>query len=163
MGHAGGRAHVPGHICSCPFTWLHNTLLDHWFQIVVFHTLYLMVPLLKRHSHLSQDGFTTKSVNMRGTELQTSGQCVYKTSYIFIWLGGSRGSKWLSSRFPPSPSQKGDLPVIHIWGPHFLLDYPKGSAVGSWGWFQFPESNFPAEILHELPQLGICKVPKVCL
>ena len=42
-------------------------------------------------------GFTAESVNTRGTKSQTGSPCVYKTSYIFICLGGSRGSKWLSS------------------------------------------------------------------
>ena len=132
MDHAGGRAHVSGHICCCPLEWFHNTLPDHWFQIVVFHPLYLMVPLLKRHFFLSWHCFATESVHTRGTKSQSHGQCIYKMSYIFIglsggrglrqlssgfppsiWLGGSRGSKWLSCGFPPSPSWKGDLLVIH--------------------------------------------------
>ena len=76
---------------------------------MVLHTLYRMVPLLKRHLCLSWHSFAAESVNTKGTKSQSSGQCIYKMSYIFIWLSGGRGSKRLSSGFLPSPSQKGDL------------------------------------------------------
>ena len=113
MGHAGGRAHIPGHISCCPLQWSHDTLPDHQFQIVVFHALHLMVPLLKRHFCLSQHGFTTESVNMKGTKSQSSGQCIYETSYIFMWLSGSRGQRGCPLEFQPPP-WKHDLLVIHI-------------------------------------------------
>ena len=107
-----------------------------------------MVPLLKRHFNLAWCGFATESVNTRGTKSQISGQCIYKTSFIFIKLGGNRGSKWLSSGFPPSiwlggssgskwlshwcppsPSWKSDLPVIHIRVPVSHWISPR-----SWWW-----------------------------
>ena len=132
MGYAGGRAHVSGHIYHFLFERLYNAFSDHWLWVVVFYALYLMVPLLEQHFHFAWHGFATKSVYMGGTKSQSHGQSVDKTSHILIWLGGcwgeeavlwvptltwlggSRGCKWLSSEFLPSPSQKGDLPVIHI-------------------------------------------------
>ena len=98
---------------------------------MIFHTLYLMIPLLERHFCLSWHGFVTESIDTRGTKLQSGGQCIYKTSYIFIWLSGSRVSKWLSSGFPPSPSWKGDL-VIDIRVPvsHWISPGVCGGSLG---------------------------------
>ena len=60
----------------------------------------------------------------------------------------------LSERWPPShPHQD----------PHLPQDFPKVLVVGLWGCMQLLESNLPAEILHELSQLIIHKIPKVGL
>ena len=118
-----------------------------------------MVPLLKRHFLFSWHGFATENVNTRGTKSQSGGQCIYKMSHIFIRLSGSRGSKRLSSGFPPSPLRK-----VTSWssslGFLFPLDFPKGLAVGPWGVCLVPEHHLSMEVLHELSQLTI---PKVCL
>ena len=87
-------------------------------EIVVFYTLYLMVPLLKRHFHLAWHGFTTESVYMRGTKSQSYGQCVYKMSHVFIGFSGGWGSRRLSSGFPPS---------IWLGGSGGQSGYPAGS------------------------------------
>ena len=111
----------------------HIIITDHWLWVMAFYALYLVVPLFERHFNLAWHGFTSESIYMRGTKSQSHGQCIYKTSHVFIrfsmsrglkrlssgfspsvWLSWSRGSMWLSCRFPPSTSWKGDLLVIHI-------------------------------------------------
>ena len=91
-----------------------------------------MVPLLKRYVNFSWCGFATENINTRGTKLQTSSQCIYKTSHIFIWLGGRRGLKWLSCGFPPSPSWK-----VTSWlstsGSPFPTGFPQEAGGGSLG------------------------------
>ena len=77
--------------------------------------------------------------------------------------GCGRGSKWLFWGFPPSPSWKGDLLVIQIGIPISHRISPR-----CWWWvsgecIQLLESDLLAEILHELSQPIICKIPKVCL
>ena len=71
-----------------------------------FYALYLMVPLFKRHFHLSWHGFSTESVYMRGTKSQSHSQCVYKTSHIFIGLSGGRGWKGCPMGSHPPPLGK---------------------------------------------------------
>ena len=48
-------------------------------------------------------------------------------------------------------------------GSCFSQAFPKVSVVSLWGCVQLLKNNLPAEILHELSQLIICKIPKVCL
>ena len=178
MGYADGRAHVSGHIGHYPLWQSNDTLSDHWLQIVVFYTLYLMVPLLKRHFHLAWHDFTTESVYMRGTNLQSHGQCIYKASCVLIRLSGGRGSRRLS--WVPTLHLGGweqgvemvvlwvpNLPISERWPPghphwdaHFPLDFPKGLVVDPWGCIKFPERDLSAEVLHELSELII---PDVCL
>ena len=132
MGYAGDRAHVSGHICHCPFERMYDTCSDHWLWVVVFFALYLMVPLFKQHFHFAWHGLTTESVYSRGTKSQSHGQHVYEMSHIFIRLNGCGGEEivlWVPTLHlvvqgqevkvvalgdTPSPSQKGDLLVIHI-------------------------------------------------
>ena len=80
-----------------------------------------------------------------------------------IWLCRGRRSKWLLWGNPPSPSQKGDLLVICI---RITISYrisPRCWCGVSGGHIQLSESDLPVGILHELSQLVICKIPKVCL
>ena len=64
---------------------------------------------------------------------------------------------------PPSPSWNGDLSVICIRIPisHRISQRCWWGISG--GCIQLSECNLPAEILHELLQLMVCKIPKVGL
>ena len=149
---------------------------------MVFYALYPRVPLLEQHFHFAWHGFATKSFYTMGTKLQSHGQCVDKVSHILIglsrcwgmrrlssgfppsiWLCRGRRSKWLLWGNPPSPSWKGDLLVIHIRMPISHRISPRCWWWVSRGCVQLLESDLLAEILHELLQLIICKIPKVCL
>ena len=95
----GSRAHVPGHICCCPFERLNYALLDHWHQIMVFDTLYLMVPLFKGHLSLTWHSLITEGVDSGGTQAQTntslSIRCPTSRSAGAVlrgWGGGPRGT-----------------------------------------------------------------------
>ena len=160
----------------------HMILSDHWLWVVVFYALYLMVPLFKRHFHLAWHGFATESVYTRGSNSQSHGLWVYKMSHIFIgvsggrgseklssgfppsiWLSGSRGSKWWSCGFPPPPLRK-----VTSWSSTLGFPFPTGFPPRGQWWIpgeciKFPESNLLVEVLHELLELIIPKVPKVCL
>ena len=64
---------------------------------------------------------------------------------------------------PSSPSLKGDFPVFHI---RILISHRISPSHWWWvsmGCVQLSESDLPVEILHELSQHIICKIPKVCL
>ena len=80
-----------------------------------------------------------------------------------IWLCRGRRSKWLLGVNPPFPSQIGYLPVIHIRIPISHRISPRCWWCISGGCIQLSESDLPAEILHELTQLIIHKISKVCL
>ena len=106
---------------------------------------------------------------MRDTKLQTGGQCIYKMSYSFMWLGRSRESKWVSSGFPTLHlvGWEQGVKVVVLWVPTpplikvtfqsstsgslFPIGFPQGSLVGPWGCVYFPENYVPAEVLHKLP------------
>ena len=64
---------------------------------------------------------------------------------------------------PPSPSQKGDLPVICIRIPISHRISQRYLWWVSGGCIQLLECNLPVGLLHELSQAVICKIPKVCL
>ena len=132
----GGRAHILGHICCCSFKEPHNALSDHWFWVMILHTLNLMVPLFEQHFSLTWHGFATESVHSRDTQVQSQCQSIDQAPHIWIRLSGNlrlrrwslrnpssiwscqgRRWRWLSWGNPPSPSQKGDLLVIFIWIP----------------------------------------------
>ena len=156
---------------------MYDTFSDHWLWVVVLYTLYLVVPLLKWHLHFNWHAIATEGLDMRGTKSQSHGQCVYEMPHIFIGLNrgwgwgdcplgshplsgcaGAGGQGWthppLSERWPPShPHQDTHVPQ----------DFPKVLVVGLWGCIQLSEDDLPAEILHELLQLIIHKIPKVCL
>ena len=73
VGHASGRAHISGHIHHHPFERMYYAFSDHWLWVVVFYTLYLMVPLLEQHLHFTWHSITTEGVDLRGTEVQPYG------------------------------------------------------------------------------------------
>ena len=136
-----------------------------------------MVPLLEQHPY-----FTWHSITAEGYQVAISWLVhllgaphhhwvewvlgVRRLSSGFppsIWLCWGRGLKWLLWVNPPSPSWKGDLPVIHIR----ILISQRISLRCWWrvsvGCVQLSECDLPVEILHKLSQLIICKIPKVCL
>ena len=76
-----------------------------------------------------------------------------------IWLCRGRRSKCLLQGNPPSPSQKGDLLVIHI---RTAISHRISPRCLRWvfgGCIQLSECNLPAEFLHKLSQLIVHKSP----
>ena len=177
------RTHVLSHIFHCPFERLNNGLSDQWLWIMVFNTLYLMVPLFKGHLSLTRHSVTTESVDSRGTQMQTWCLCINETPYIWIcqsrpygprrwflgnpssiWLCQCQSWRWLSWGNPPSPSQEGNLLVILIkitapWG----LTPGSGLRIADRIWLMLVKCNLLPDILHELPQFLVCEVSKLCL
>ena len=64
---------------------------------------------------------------------------------------------------PTLPHQKGDIPVICIRIPIPYKISPRCWWRVFWGCIQLSECKLPAEILHELAQFIIYKIPQVCL
>ena len=129
---------------------------------MVFYTLYLMAPLLKRHFSLAWHGVATEGVYMRGTKSQSCGWCIYKMSHIFIGLRGGRGLKRLSCGFPPSPSQKCDLLVTQIGNPISYWVSPRSQwwiPGGTLSSLRVTSQQISSMSCHII----ICKIPKVYL
>ena len=58
---------------AAPFEKIYYVFSDHWLQVVIFYTLYLMVPLLKQHLCFTWHTVATEGVDLQGTELQPCG------------------------------------------------------------------------------------------
>ena len=104
-----------GHICCCPFQRLHDSLLDHRFWVVVLDALHLMASLFVRYLHFTGCHIATESAYFWGADLQTHGQGSYELAHISsCWCRMWCLQLW--SCRDPSPSWKGDLLVILLWG-----------------------------------------------
>ena len=137
------RAHIPSHICHCPFERPHYTFSNHWLWVVILYALNIMVPLLKWYLCFTRGNITTKSIDFQSAQVQTRCQGSNQVPHIWTrwsrtwllwWLSrGKPSSSWLL-RFwrgsglpqwtPPYPSLKGDLLVILLWVPTPQAAYP---------------------------------------
>ena len=164
MGHTGGRAH---------HTWpdLQLSLL-----VIALYSPGLLILDRWSFTHCTSWYLCSKDTSIFPgmaftTEVLIWGvpSCKLVTS-VFIrcptsssgWVGAGGQSGCPLGSHPP-PLRKVILPIIHIGVPISHWISPR---VRWWvpGWcIYFPESNLPVEILHELPQLVICRVPKVHL
>ena len=129
---------------------------DHWHRVVVFYTVYLVVPLLKWHLHFTWHSITTKGVDWMVPSHNPMASVFIRCPMSSLgWAGaGRQGCCPLGSHPPPSGAGARGLdgcsgeptlplsekwPPGHLhWDPHFLQDFPK-VLWGFWGCIQLSE------------------------